>query len=184
MHTSHHQRHGANFRFLPGILSKIVAHGENLAGKLDKEIDFEVCADEINLSAEKLKLVFDILLHLIRNAVDHAIEKKGEIQLGVKADENGQRLIVADNGSGIDLEKVKAKAIEKNLISADTVLTEQATLILIFQSEFSTSQGITEISGRGIGLDVVKDAVEKADGKISVKSQSGKGTTFEIFLPR
>jgi len=62
-------------------------------------------------------------------------------------------------------------------------LTKQATLNLIFQSEFSTASKITEISGRGIGLDAVKDAVEKADGKISVKSRSGKGTTFEIFLP-
>ena len=169
---------------LQGVLSKIVAHGESLANKLSKEIIFEISADEIRLSDEKLKLVFDVLLHLTRNAVDHAIEKKGKIELSVKADENGQRLIFSDDGSGIDLEKVKAKAIEKNLISADTVLTEQATLCLIFQSEFSTSQELTEISGRGIGLDAVKDAVEKADGIISVKSQSGKGTTFEIFLPR
>lgn len=168
---------------LPGFLSKIVAHGKDLANKLGKEINFGVSADEINLSAEKLKLVFDILLHLTRNAVDHAIEKKGEIEISAKADENGFQLIFADNGSGIDLEKVKAKAIEKNLISADTILTKQATLRLIFQSEFSTASKITEISGRGIGLDAVKDAVEKADGKISVKSQRGKGTTFEIFLP-
>ncbi len=169
---------------LPGILSKIVEHGADLANKLGKEIDFEVSADEIKLSTEKLKLVFDILLHLTRNAVDHAIEKKGEIEISVKADKNGFHLIFTDNGNGIDLEKVKTKAIEKNLIPADTVLTKQATLDLIFQSEFSTSQEITEISGRGIGLDAVKDAVEKADGKISVKSRNGKGTTFEIFLPR
>ncbi|MDQ3181398.1 MAG: ATP-binding protein [Acidobacteriota bacterium] len=166
---------------LPGILSKIVAHGENLASKLGKEIGFEVFADEINLSAEKLRLVFDILLHLTRNAIDHAIEKKGKIGINIKADENGFRLIFTDNGSGIDLEKVRAKAIEKNLIPADTVLTEQAALDFIFQPEFSTSREITEISGRGIGLDAVKDAVEKAGGKISVQSQIEKGTTFEIF---
>lgn len=169
---------------LSGILAKVVEHGENLAGKLGKEIDFKVSNNEISLSDEKLKLVFDVLLHLTRNAVDHAIEKKGKIELGMKAAADGFYLIVADNGNGIDLEKVKAKAIEKNLISADTVLTKQATLRLIFQSEFSTSQKLTEISGRGIGLDAVKDAVEKADGKISVKSQGGNGTTFEIFLPQ
>ena len=166
-----------------GILSKVVEHGENLADKLGKEIKFEIYADQIKLSDEKIKLVFDILLHLTRNAVDHAIEKKGEIEISIRADENGQHLIFADNGSGIDLKKVRAKAIEKKLISADTVLTKQATLNLIFQSEFSTASKITEISGRGIGLDAVKDAVEKADGKISVKSRNGKGTTFEIFLP-
>ena len=169
---------------LQGILSKVVAHGKDLANKFGKEIEFEVSAEEISLSAEKLKLVFDILLHLTRNAVDHAIEKKGRIEISMKADENGWHLIIADNGSGIDLEKVTAKAIEKNLISADEILTEQATLRLIFQSQFSTSQELTEISGRGIGLDVVKNTVEKVKGTISVKSQSGKGTTFEIFLPR
>ena len=169
---------------LQGILSKIVEHAENLANKLGKEIEFEVSADKISLSAQKLKLVFDILLHLTRNAVDHAIKKKGRIEISIKTDENGWRLIIADNGSGVDLEKVKAKAIEKNLISADEILTEQATLCLIFQSQFSTSQELTEISGRGIGLDVVKNTVEKVKGTISVKSQSGKGTTFEIFLPR
>jgi len=168
---------------LQGILSKVAAHGKDLANKLGKKIDFTVSADEINLSAENLKLVFDILLHLLRNAVDHAVEKKGEIKIDVKAKENGLHLIVADNGSGIDLEKVKVKAIEKKLIAADNMLTEQATLNLIFQSEFSTAPEITEISGRGIGLDVVKDAVEKSGGTINVQSQNGKGTTFEIFLP-
>ena len=168
---------------LQGVLSKVVAHGEDLANKFGKEIEFKISTDELSLSAEKLKLVFDVLLHLTRNAVDHAIEKKGRIEISVKADENGLHLQIADDGNGVDLEKVKAKAIEKNLISADEILSEQATLDLIFQSEFSTASELTEISGRGVGLDVVKNTVEKADGTIIVKSQDSKGTTFEIFLP-
>ena len=164
-------------------MSKVVAHGEDLANKFGKEIEFEISTDELSLSPEKLKLVFDVLLHLTRNAVDHAIEKKGRIEISVKADENGLHLQIADDGNGVDLEKVKAKAIEKNLISADEILSEQATLDLIFQSEFSTASELTEISGRGVGLDVVKNTVEKADGTIIVKSQDSKGTTFEIFLP-
>ncbi len=168
---------------LQGILSKVVAHGKDLANKFGKEIKFVISAEEISLSAKKLRLVFDILLHLTRNAVDHAIEKKGRVEISVKADENGLHLQIADNGNGVDLEKVKAKAIEKNLISANDFLDEQATLRLMFQSEFSTAVELTEISGRGIGLDVVKNTVEKVKGTISVKSQSRKGTTFEIFLP-
>ena len=169
---------------LPGVLSKVVEHGESVAGKLGKEIEFEISAVEIELSAEKLKLVFDVLLHLTRNAVDHAFDKKGKIEIGIKAVEDGLHLIFADDGSGIDLQKARDTAVEKKLVSAGTILSEQDALQLIFRSEFSTSAELTEISGRGIGLDAVKDAVEKAGGKISVSSRSGKGTTFELVLPQ
>jgi len=169
---------------LRGVLSKVAAHGESLSKKLCKKIDFEIFAEEINLSAEKLKRIFDILLHLIRNAVDHAFKTlEGTINIQFKKEKDGFYLIVADNGNGIDLDKLKYKAIEKNLISADENLNGQATIDLIFQSELSTATEITEISGRGIGLDAVKNAVENAGGKISVNSEAGKGTTFEIFLP-
>lgn len=167
-----------------GVLAKVAAYGELLAHKLGKSIDFEISADEVNLSDEQLKFFFDILIHLVRNAVDHAFKKmEGKINISLKNEKSDFCLSVKDNGSGINLEQVKAKAIEKKLISADEVLDEQATLGLIFQSELSTASELTEISGRGIGLDAVKDAVKKADGTITVESQSGKGTTFEIFLP-
>jgi two-component system chemotaxis sensor kinase CheA len=167
---------------LQGILAQVVEHGKTLAKEFGKQIDFEVSADEIKLSAQKLKLIFDVLLHLTRNAVDHAIESAGKVKINLKALENGFNLSVSDDGRGINLEKVKAKAVEKNLISAHKKLNEQEILDLIFLPEFSTASALTEISGRGIGLDAVKDAVETANGKINVKSQNGKGTTFEIFL--
>lgn len=167
---------------LQGVLAHVVKHGRLVAEKFGKRVEFAVSADELKLSAEKLRLVFDLLVHLIRNAVDHAIETEGKIEITLKVEECGLRLCVLDDGRGIDLQKVKAKAVEKNLISADARLTEQETLDLIFLPEFSTAAELTEISGRGIGLDAVKSAVEAASGKINVKSQSGKGTTFEIFL--
>jgi len=168
---------------LQGILAQVADHGKTLAKEFGKQIEFDVSVGEIKLSAQKLKLIFDVLLHLTRNAVDHAIESAGKVEINLKAEENGLNLSVSDNGRGIDLEKVKAKAVEKNLISVDKKLNEQETLDLIFLPEFSTASKLTEISGRGIGLDAVKDAVETANGKINVKSQAGKGTTFEIFLP-
>ena len=129
-------------------------------------------------------MIFDVLVHLIRNAVDHAVESAGKIKINLGTEENNLRLSVSDDGRGIDSEKIKAKAVEKYLVSAAENLTEQETLDLIFLPEFPTASKLTEISGRGIGLDAVKTAVEARGGKINVKSQSGKGTTFEIYLPK
>lgn len=169
---------------LQGVLSQAARHGETIAKKFGKKIRFEVSADEIKLSTEKLKLIFDVLTHLTRNAVDHAIEAEGNIKIDLRIEENNLKLSVSDDGRGIDLTKVKTKAVEKNLISADKNPTEQEMLDLIFLPGFSTASELTEISGRGIGLDAVKDAVEKANGKINIKNRSGQGTTFEIFLPK
>ena len=102
----------------------------------------------------------------------------------MQAKENGWRLTVSDDGRGIDAGKIKLKAIEKNLTTDAAALTEQETINLIFLPEFSTKSEITEISGRGVGLDAVKFAIEKAGGAIAVESRKGEGTTFEIFLPR
>ncbi|MCY7375167.1 MAG: Hpt domain-containing protein [Pyrinomonadaceae bacterium] len=166
------------------VLRQIARHGREIAAKFGKQVAIETQIDEANFSPRELKLVFEVLLHLVRNAVDHAIERVGKIEIRVKTEANGFRLSVADDGRGIDSDKIKAKAIEKNLISAAENLTATETIDLIFQPEFSTKSETTEISGRGIGLDAVKFAVEKFGGKIIVKTEKGKGTTFEIFLPR
>ena len=169
---------------LQGVLAQAVKHGQEIAKKLGKRIEFAVSAENPKLSIEKLKLIFDVLLHLTRNAVDHAIKNEGKIEINLRAEEKGITLSISDDGDGIDLEKVKARAIDKKLISAAQSLNEQEILDLIFLPELSTASELTEISGRGIGLDSVKNAVEKAEGKINVESQSGQGTKFEVFLPR
>ena len=178
-----------------GILAQSAAHGKDLAQKLGKEIEFKISNDETGLSNENLKLIFDILLHLVRNAIDHAIENPeerrakgkdalGKIEISLKTNENGLELSVKDDGKGIDLEKIKAKAIEKNLFSTAKILTEAEMLDLIFLPEFSTRETLSEISGRGVGLDAVRNLIENAGGKISVESLKDAGTTFEIFLPK
>ncbi len=169
---------------LQGVLSQVVRHGQTVAEKFGKRIEFEILTDTPELSAQKLKLIFDVLIHLTRNAVDHAVESVGKVEINLRNEKQSLILSISDNGRGIDLKKVRAKAVEKNLISADQSLDEQETLDLIFLPEFSTASELTEISGRGIGLDAVKNAVEAANGKINVKSRDGQGTTFEIFLPQ
>lgn len=177
---------------LPPILEKIKDHGERLADKLGKQIEFEISALETPLSDEKI--IFDVLLHLIRNSIDHAIEKPaerrrngkrktGKITINFLKENDDLKIIVADDGRGIDAEKIKLKAIGDGLISEDDVLDKWEILNLIFLSGISTAENITDISGRGVGLNAVKKIVEDAGGIIKVESRKEIGTTFEIVLP-
>lgn len=168
---------------LQGVLSQSVLTGKLTAQMLGKKVEFEISADEIEISNKRLKLLSEVLLHLVRNAVDHAIETEGKIKIELSQQESHLLLRVIDDGCGIDAEKVREKALAQNLISADENLTKEEILKLIFAHGFSTSERVTEISGRGVGLDVVEEAVKKAGGAIRVKSETGKGTTFEIRLP-
>ncbi len=165
------------------MLSQIAAHGEDIAENIGKEINLTILSNDIRLSAGRTKAFFDILIHLVRNAVDHAIERSGAIEIRFFEEDEGLYLSVADDGKGIDLQKVRARAVEKNLISDDHFPNEQETLELIFAPELSTAESVSEISGRGVGLDAVKTAVEKMDGKISVRNRNAKGAIFEIFVP-
>ena len=165
------------------MLSQIAAHGENIAAQLGKVISITILTNETRLSGETAKAVFDILLQLLRNAVHHAFEKSGKIEIRLFDAADGLHLTFADDGNGVDLAAIRLRAVEKDLISDDDLLSDEQTLELIFVPELSTLETATEISGRGIGLDAVKDTVEKIYGKISVKSRKTLGTTFEIFLP-
>ncbi len=166
------------------MFSQIAGHGENIARQLGKVISITIITNETRLSGETAKAVFDILLQFLRNAVDHAFEKSGKIEIRMFEDADGLHLTFADNGKGVDLAAIRSRAIEKDLISDDDLLSDAQTLELIFAPELSTLETATEISGRGVGLDAVKDTVEKINGKISIKSRNRIGTTFEIFLPR
>lgn len=170
-----------NFRKL--VFSQVINDAKKLAEKSGKKIDFNVSLTEAEIPVKRLKILFGALLHLTRNAIDHGIEKRGKITIRLVSEKSGLHLTVSDDGRGIDIDKVRAKAIEKNLIAANARLSENKTLNLIFAHGFSTSEEISETSGRGVGLDAVKDSVERASGKITVISKKKAGTTFEIFLP-
>ena len=156
--------------------------------------DFQTLADEISLTPNQLKTVYEILLHLTRNAIDHAIESpeerlsakkdaRGKIEIAVTADETKIILRVKDNGRGINSDKIIAKAIEQGLITSTKILTENEALELLFAHGFSTSETVSEISGRGVGLDIVKEVVDQANGEIKIQTKPGHGTIFEVYLP-
>jgi two-component system, chemotaxis family, sensor kinase CheA len=164
------------------IVAEICEYGENLAASFGKKIRFETVVAGESLAPKQARVIFDALLHLVRNAVDHGVERAGKIEIEISCDAERVRLKVADDGRGVDLKKLRAKASEKNLIAPDADLSDAEILNLIFAPEFSTAETVSEISGRGVGLDAVKAAIEAAGGEIHVQSEPGKGTTFEIFL--
>jgi two-component system chemotaxis sensor kinase CheA len=133
-------------------------------------------------------------MHSVRNSIDHGIEsmeerkaagKPEEGMVLLKAANEGNMIIIeiADDGKGIDVEAVKNKAVERGLISPNKLLTDVEAFNLIFEPGFSTAKTITSISGRGVGLDVVRRQIEKLNGTVTVSSERGKGTKFVIKLP-
>ena len=142
---------------LQTVLHQTLLAGEATAAALGKEIQFVVKGDELVLDKTLAEAVADVLLHLVRNAVDHGIEARGTVLVHVSEDE----VSVTDDGRGIAPED----------------------LPLIFQPGFSTARDITEVSGRGVGLDAVKIAIEELGGSVSVTSEPGKGSSFKIILP-
>jgi len=161
-----------------------------------KEVEFIMEGGETELDRSVMDGLNDPLLHLIRNAVNHGIEapdvrekagkpRKGTVRLSAHRDRDNVIIELTDDGAGINVEKIKKKAVEKGLITADVAATlsmEQA-IDLLFQPGFSTADKITDISGRGVGLDVVKRSIESLKGTIKVDTVPGKGSTFELLLP-
>ena len=179
---------------LKTIVAQAISNGKQSARKLGKEIDFEVSLLEINLSEKQLEAVSIAFLHLIRNAVDHGIESKaerieaaklphGHISIEASIGKNIFRALVKDDGRGIDTKKVFETAVKMNLVEPTAKMSDEEIWEFIYQPDFSTSSEISEISGRGIGLNAVKTAINQANGEIRVKSIEGRGTEFEIYLP-
>ena len=168
--------------------------GELAARAAGKEVEIEMAGEDVRLDKSLADAVADPLLHLLRNAADHGIEdteerrragkaKRGRIRLEAIAEGSRVLVRVADDGRGIDPERIRRAAIERGLIAPDARLDEQQHLRLIFRPGFSTAENVSAVSGRGVGLDVVERAVESAGGSLRVRSELGKGTTFEMRLP-
>jgi len=169
----------------------------DLARSQGKEVELIVQGKEIEVDKRILEELKDPLIHLIRNCIDHGMKKPDEharlnklpnrkITLSFNATESRHlEIIISDNGTGIELDKVRSAAVKAGVITKDSLkkLSAQETLMLIFQSGVSTSQIITDISGRGLGLAIVQEKVEKLGGSVSVESRTNVGTTFRLQLP-
>lgn len=167
----------------------------DISQELGKRVDLLVSGGEVALDRETAELLNDVLLHLIRNAIDHGIEsspmrrqmgKPPRGTLTIQAREEGDRLIfaVSDDGAGVDLEQVRLAAIEAGLIKPDEAVESDRLHAVLFTPGFSTAKRISHYSGRGVGLDAVREAVEALHGDIHLSSEAGNGTRLEIHLPR
>lgn len=178
------------------LFSKYQRTVRELGGKLGKEINVELLGAETELDKVLVERLEDPLLHLVRNAADHGIETPAERERAGKpragrvvlsASQSGGQIVVAirDDGRGLDPEKLKQKAIEKGLLTADeaAALDVEQAYQLIFRAGFSTAEQVSDVSGRGVGMDVVREAISRLKGDVRITSEVGRGTTLELSLP-
>jgi two-component system, chemotaxis family, sensor kinase CheA len=161
---------------------------------LGKQIQLEITGEETELDKSVVEKIGDPLMHLVRNALDHGLEEPMEREaagksqtgkLGLHAYHDSGHIVieVKDDGRGLARDKILKKALEKGVITPEQTLTDAEVNMLIFAPGFSTAEQVTDISGRGVGMDVVKKNIEALRGSVQVRSEVGKGTTFEIRLP-
>ena len=185
-------------RMLPiaKVFNKFPRMIRDLSRELGKQIDLEISGEETELDKSIVEEIGDPLVHIIRNSCDHGIEdpetrkamgkpEKGLVQL--KAYNEGNHIVVeiVDDGKGLDADMLKAKSIEKGIITereADA-MSEKEAFGLIFKPGFSTAAKVTNVSGRGVGMDVVKTNIEKLNGIIDIESEVGKGTVMKLKIP-
>lgn len=161
---------------------------------LDKKVHLSLIGEETEIDKTVLEHLADPLVHIVRNAVDHGLEstedriksqKSEEGQVSIRAFHEGNNLVIEirDDGKGINPKVIREKAIEKKVISANSTLTDDELVNLIFHPGFSTKAEVSEISGRGVGMDVVKTNIEKLSGEVKVVTELGKGSVFKVVLP-
>lgn len=187
-----------NMRMVPveTVFNRFPKMVRQLARDLNKKIELDIVGAETELDRTVIDEIGDPLVHLIRNALDHGIEMpeeriaKGKPEVGtvtLRAYHSGNHVFIEleDDGAGVNRERVVGKAIERGIISeeASDSLTNKQVAELILASGFSTADAITDVSGRGVGLDVVKNTIESLGGHISIDSTEGKGSLFQVQLP-
>jgi chemosensory pili system protein ChpA (sensor histidine kinase/response regulator) len=164
------------------------------ARDLGRKAEIDIQGSQVELDRSVLERIAAPLEHLLRNALTHGIEdpaartaagkgEAGRIAIALRQEANEIVLVVSDDGAGLDLQRLRAKAIEKGLIGADVALSEAEQLQLVFLSGLSTAEAVTELAGRGVGMDVVRTEINAVSGRIEVASTRGRGTSFTIYLP-
>ncbi|MBE5879456.1 MAG: chemotaxis protein CheA [Lachnospiraceae bacterium] len=181
---------------IESVVSKFPRMIRDLSKTLDKKMELYMSGEETELDRTVVDEIGDPLMHLLRNSADHGLEtaevrlqrgkpEVGSIFLDAYQDGNNVVIEVSDDGNGIDVEAVKAKAVERGIISSEQSenMTDKEIIDLLFLPSFSTAKKVSDVSGRGVGLDVVKSKIEALSGEIETRTTLGKGSTFIIRLP-
>ncbi len=194
--TAELQRISMSMRMVPikSTFQKMIRLVHDLSRKSGKEVVLTMKGEETEIDRNMVEEIYEPLVHMIRNSVDHGIEmpeertRAGKDPTGtifISAEQKGGNIAIdiEDDGRGLDVKRIRDKAIERGIISASDQLDEKTTFDLIFHPGFSTKDTVSEVSGRGVGMDVVKKCVERLRGKIEITSQFGKGSSFHVKLP-
>ena len=181
---------------IESVVNKFPRMIRDLSKKLDKKMELYMTGEETELDRTVVDEIGDPLMHLLRNSADHGLESAevraqrgkpavGSIFLDAYQDGNNVVIEVRDDGNGIDVEAVREKAIERGTITPEQAvnMTDKDIIDLLFLPSFSTAKKVTDVSGRGVGLDVVKSKIESLSGEVEVKSKLGEGSTWTIRLP-
>jgi len=198
LETSHALQKGTmNVRLVPmrATLQKVPRLVRDIAHKTGKSIEVELIGEDEQVDKSHVGILEAPITHMVRNAADHGIEStevrvaagkspEGHIRVEVRTTEEHVHLTITDDGAGIDLDRLKQKAISLGMIRADEPPTPEATKKLLFMSGVSTAEEVTSISGRGVGMDAVRRDIEAAGGRIAVATTKGEGSVFSITLPR
>ena len=190
------QRNAMSMRMVPvrQTFQKMARLVRDLSKKSGKPVDLILSGEDTELDRKVVEEINDPLMHMIRNSMDHGIEAPGDRQkagknpagrLSLSASHQGGNIVIAisDDGRGLHADKILAKAVERGLVAPGASLPLSEVHQLIFKPGFSTAEKITEISGRGVGMDVVRRNIESLRGRIEIQTEPGKGTTFAIKLP-
>jgi two-component system chemotaxis sensor kinase CheA len=194
--TTELQRNAMSLRMVPirALFQKMNRLVRDLATQQQKQVQLVLEGEETELDRNIVEKLSDPLVHMIRNAIDHGLENSddrvangkselGMIRLTAAHQRGGIVIRIQDDGKGLDRRRILAKAIDRGLVKADATLTESEIFSLIFQPGFSTAEKVTDLSGRGVGMDVVRRNIENLRGKVEIQSRPGQGTTFTILLP-
>ena len=194
--TSGLQMTAMSMRMVPikNTFQKMVRLVRDLAKNSGKEVGLEMFGEDTEIDRNVVEELYDPMVHMIRNAVDHGIEspderetvgkeKRGYITLRAYHQGGNITIEIADDGKGLNKKRIIEKAIANNLMNEESKLSESEVFNLIFQAGFSTAKEVTDVSGRGVGMDVVKKAIERLRGRVEITSTPGSGSTFILSLP-
>jgi two-component system chemotaxis sensor kinase CheA len=194
--TDEVQKTAMSMRMVPldMLFQKMVRLVRDLSRKSNKAVEMEIEGEETELDRNIVEALADPLMHMVRNSMDHGIETSDEraksgkpavakVRLKASHQAGSIVILIADDGRGISREKVIKKARERGLIESGDQLSDSEVFNLIFEPGFSTAEKITDISGRGVGMDVVKKHIQKLRGRIDIRSKQGAGTEFELKVP-